>query len=113
MQDAARSTHGDAACLSENKAAVTCRPVFSRSGNEEWIDAGQPPCMHLPFILGLLGRILGWQHGRCVLKKLLRQPEPNETTQICPSSPVLRSIQASLGLAVSPSPLLSIPLPTV
>lgn len=60
MQDAAHSTHGDAACLSENEAALTCRPAFSsRSGNEEWIDAGQPLCMHAPFILGLLGRILG------------------------------------------------------
>lgn len=113
MQDAAHSTHGDAAGLFENKAALTCRPVFSRSGIEEWIDAGQPLCMHLPFILGFLGQILGRQHGRCMLNMLLRQLEPSETTQTCPSSPVLRSMQASLGLAVGSSSFLPISLPTV
>lgn len=120
MQDAAHLTYGDAVCLFENEAAtslrygeesLTCRHGFPckrtrnscdrhmSSDNGEWVDAGQPLCMHLPFFLGLLGRILGWHRGRCMLNRVLRQPEPSETTKTCPCSSDLQSIQARLGLA--------------
>lgn len=120
MQDAAHSTHGDADCLFANKAEtslrygeqfLTCRHGIRCTrtrdscgrhmscNNGEWVAAGRPLCMHLPFFLGLLGQILGWQHGRCMLNRVLRQPEPSETTKTCPYSSVLQSIQASPGQA--------------
>lgn len=74
-----------------------------RIDNEEWIDAGQPLCMHLPFILGLPGLILSrppQTPTRCyVNRNQMRTKRDNEDM---PPLGLLSSSQASLGLATTP-----------